>query len=83
MTTQLGFLGYVFITLFYPVQLVGMIARRNVDLGLLPMVSLIIGLSLVQYAAMRDGAPVYIRIGNAVAFAFGLAILILLLLGAE
>lgn len=62
---MLGYLAYVLICAFGFLQLVDMVRGENRDLGRLPLVSLITGLALLQFQVMRDGAPLYIIVGNA------------------
>jgi len=60
----LGYVAYVFITAFGFLQLFDMVRGQNRDLGRLPLFSLILGLALLQSQLTRDGAPLYLVIGN-------------------
>lgn len=76
-----GFVAYLLIVLFYPGQLFTMVSGRTLELGAAPVATLTAGLALLQYSVMRDVAPLYIRVGNAVALSFSAVILVLVLGG--
>ncbi len=72
---MIGYLGYFFLLVFYPVQLFGMISKRNIDLGILPMISLSVGLMLLQFSYVGHSIPHYIVVGNATSLIFSCIIL--------
>lgn len=65
---MLGYIAYVMICAFGFLQLFDMVRGLNRNLGHIPVISLLCGLALLQVSVMRDGAPLYIQIGNAVSF---------------
>lgn len=65
---MLGYIAYVLICAFGFLQLFDMVRGLNRNLGHVPVISLLCGLALLQVSIMRDGAPLYIQIGNAVSF---------------
>jgi len=73
MVELLGYLSYVFITVFNPLQLFFMLRRKTVNLGALPLISLTIGLALLSLSFyLTGGIPLYAVIGNALSFVFAL-----------
>ncbi len=73
MVELLGYLSYVFITVFNPLQLFFMLRRKTVNLGALPLISLTIGLALLSLSFyLTGGIPLYAVIGNALSFIFAL-----------
>jgi hypothetical protein len=68
----LGYIAYVLICAFGPIQLFNMIHGRNIELGNLPLFTLIAGLALLQLSIMRDAAPTYVLVGNGAVLIFNL-----------
>lgn len=69
---MLGYIAYILICAFGPIQLFSMIRGRDFDLGHFPVATLIAGLSLLQYQLMADGAQTYLIVGNGTALGFNL-----------
>lgn len=70
MVTILGYVAYAFICLFNPLQLFSMVRRRNINLGAWPLVSLTLGLALLELSFIWVAAPTYVVIGTALSLAF-------------
>jgi len=74
MTALLGYLGYAFVVCFYPLQLFEAIKGKNLNLGLLPLISLVLGLALLQVSFVLAGVIPYI-VGNGLGLVFSMALL--------
>lgn len=70
MVTILGYVAYAFICFFNPLQLFSMVRRRNINLGAWPLVSLTLGLALLELSFLWVTAPMYVVIGTAVSLTF-------------
>jgi len=69
-----GFVAYFFIVLFSPIQLWGMWRGKNIDLGVRPLASLILGLVLLQGTFFYVTVPLYVFVGTATSLTFTAAI---------
>ena len=74
MTALLGYLGYAFVVGFCPLQLFEAIKGRTLNLGLLPLISLVLGLALLQVSFVLAGVIPYI-VGNGLGLVFSTALL--------
>jgi len=72
----LAYCGYVGVTLFYPLQLYSAFTRRNLNLGLWPMISLVIGLALLGASFWMTGILAY-KIGNSIGLTCAVVLLAL------
>ena len=72
----LAYCGYVGVTLFYPLQLYSAFTRRNLNLGLWPMISLVIGLALLGASFWMTGILAY-KLGNSIGLTCAIVLLAL------
>lgn len=64
LVSALGYLSYFLIVVFSPLQLVIMLHGRSVNLGVWPLVSLTLGLFLLQASFFWVSVPTYVIVGN-------------------
>ena len=76
MAEILAYCGYVGVTAFYPLQLYSAFTRRNLNLGLWPMISLVVGLALLGASFWLTGILPYM-IGNSIGLVCAVALLVL------
>lgn len=74
-TAAIGYLGYAFINLWGPLQIVHMARGRHIELGRLPLVTLCVGLLCLQVSFGLDGLPLYTQVGNAAGLLFSVSML--------
>jgi len=74
MVTILGYVGYAFVVAFYPLQVFEAVTRRNLKFGLLPLISLTVGLALLEVSFSLNGVIPYI-VGNGLALFFSVILL--------
>ena len=70
----LGYVGYAFVVAFYPLQVFEAVTRRNLNLGLLPLISLTLGLVVLQVSFTLSGVIPYI-VGNGLGLFFSVILL--------
>lgn len=66
----LGYLAYFLIVGFSAFQLVFMLRGRTVNLGAWPLVSLVVGLTLLQWSFVWATVPLYVVVGNCLSLLF-------------
>ena len=76
MAEILAYCGYVGVTMFYPLQLYSAFTRRNLNLGLWPMISLVIGLALLGASFWMTGILAY-KLGNSIGLTCAIVLLAL------
>ena len=74
MVDVFGYVAYFFIVLFSPMQLFLMAKGKNIDLGVWPLASLILGLVLLQGTFFYVTVPLYVFVGTATSLTFTAAI---------
>lgn len=74
MAEILAYLGYIGVTAFYPLQLYSAFTRKTLNLGLWPMVSLVIGLALLGASFWMTGIVPYM-IGNSIGLVCAITLL--------
>jgi hypothetical protein len=75
MTSIIGYLGYALINLWSPLQIIHMVRGRHIELGRLPVATLVGGLVCLQVSFGLDHLPLYTQVGNAMGLVFSAAIL--------
>ena len=74
-TAAIGYLGYALINLWGPLQIVHMVRGRHIELGRLPLATLVLGMACLQVSFLADGLPLYTQAGNGAGLAFSTIIL--------
>jgi hypothetical protein len=73
----IGYLGYVLINLWGPLQIAHMLRGQHVELGRAPLVSLMLGLVCLQVSFALDGLPLYTQVGNGAGLTFSTVMLVI------
>jgi len=66
----LGYVGYGMINLWAPLQIALLLRSRTIDLGRLPLSSLVLGMACLQVGFALDHLPLYTQAGNATGLLF-------------
>jgi len=74
MITLLGYVGYAFVVAFYPLQVFEALARKNLNLGFWPLISLVVGLAVLQVSFVLNGVAPY-ALGNGLGLFFSVVLL--------
>jgi len=77
LTAIIGYLGYVLINLWGPLQIVHMLRGKHIELGRLPLITLVLGMACLQVSFAVDGLPLYTQAGNGMGLTFCTAMLAL------
>lgn len=76
-TALLGYLGYALINLWGPLQIAHMLLGKHIELGRLPLVTLVLGMACLQVSFLVDGLPLYTQAGNGVGLTFCAVMLVI------